>query len=199
MVAGAHPEDIELFDYVEGDLPAARRGTIEVHLASCADCAQHVARVQAGKALLRQAQFLEIPPRRRDDMLTSLPRQRRLRGRSPALSPKRLLAVLTPIAAVAAVVVALATTGGNSERGSAGGAGGTENAASDQAGAEAQARGFLSVAGPADAVAANLRSKGIDARAAGLVVEVRNATRDEVRTALGSRRKGRVQVIIVHK
>jgi hypothetical protein len=107
--------------------------------------------------------------------------------------------VLTPIVAVAAIVVALSTNTGDGSQGSAAGGGGNASVTGGAADAEASPRGFLSVSGPADDVAARLRSRGIDARAVGTTVEVRHASRDQVRAALAARRKGRVQVIIVHK
>lgn len=206
MVTGTHPEDIELFDYVEGDLRADRRAALEVHLASCARCSEQVARVQAGREVLRGSQFLQLPPRRREGVFLNLPEQRRAPGRSPAFSPKQLLAILTPIAVVTAIVVALVSSGGlGSGGGEAGGVGaggeaaGTTNAATDLGGGREAAPAF-SVSGSATAVAAELRRKGFDARAAGNRVEVRNATRAEVRRALGDRHTlsaGGVEIVIV--
>jgi len=54
-----------------------------------------------------------------------------------------------------------------------------------------------SVAGPASEVAAALRRKGIDARVVDGHVEVRGATKDEVDQALGLRKAGDVEIIIV--
>jgi anti-sigma factor RsiW len=201
MVTGTHPEEFELFDYVEGDVPGDRRDEIEVHLATCSPCADQVARVQAARDALRGAQFLQLPPRRRDAIFMNLPEQRRAPGGSPALSPKRLLAILTPVAAVAAVVVALVSVGdmGSSSRdGAAGGGAATaESAAQDAATPESAGTLFKAVAGPADQVAAELRSKGIDARVVGGRVEVREATRREIDQALGRRKAGDVEIIIV--
>jgi anti-sigma factor RsiW len=202
MVTGTHPEEIELFDYVEGDVSGDRRAEIEVHLATCSPCAAQVARVQAGRDALRESQFLQLPPRRRDAIFMNLPEQRRAPRRSPALSPKRLLAILTPVAAVAAVVVALVSTGdmGSSSRDQAAGGGaatGESRAAQDSAIPESSGNLFRAVAGPADQVAAELRSKGIDARVVEGRVEVRGATRREIDQALGRRKAGDVQIIIV--
>jgi anti-sigma factor RsiW len=203
MVTGTHPEEIELFDYVEGDVAPARRAEIEVHLAACAECAEQVARVQAGRDALRGSQFLHLPPRRREAIFMNLPEQRRERGRSPALSPKQLLAILTPIAAVAAVVVALVSSGGigsNRDEGASAGAGGEtaeQSAAEDSSAPGTRSSLFESVAGPASAVAAELRVKGLDAKVVKGHVEVRNATRREVEQALGKRKAGDVEIIIV--
>jgi anti-sigma factor RsiW len=200
MVTETPPEEVDLFDYVEGDLSADRRAEIEVHFATCAKCAEQVALVQTGKNTLRESQFLHLPPRRREAIFMNLPTQRRASGRSPALSPKRLLAILTPIAAVAAVVVALVSSGGigtNGDEGGGGMAAGTSiSQAQDKAGPEAAAP-VMRVAGPATAVADELRRKGLAARVVGNSVEVRDATRAEVERALGNRRAGRVEIVLI--
>jgi anti-sigma factor RsiW len=203
MVTGTHPDEIELFDYVEGDVSTDRRAEIETHLATCTSCADQVARVQAGKDVLRDSQFLHLPPRRRDAIFMNLPEQRRSSRRSPALSPKRLLAILTPVVAVAAVIVALVSTGdmGSSSRDQAASGGGAtaqvESSAEDSGAPTAGFRALKSVAGPASEVAAALRNKGIDARVVDGHVEVRGATKDEIDQALGRRKAGDVEIIIV--
>jgi anti-sigma factor RsiW len=202
MVTGTHPDEIDLFDYVEGDLPADRAALLEVHLASCAQCADQVARVAAGRDALRESQLLQLPPRRREGIFLNLPEQRRKRPRSAVGSPKRILAILTPLAAVAAVIAVLANTNGGTDGGQAGAtAGALTSKAADQngsegGGAEALAP-FRTVQGPADAVAAELRAKGIDARVVGQRVGVRHATRAEVDRALGKRRPGGVEIVLV--
>ena len=121
------------------------------------------------------------------------------------MSPKRLLAVLTPIAAVIAVVVALVSTTGNGNPGgeaaatSAGGGTTGGTAMKESAPADQSAKGYsaLLVAGSADQVAAELRQKGFDARVVGKRVEVRNATRAQVERALANRRSGGVRIVIV--
>jgi anti-sigma factor RsiW len=202
MVTGTHPEEIELFDYVEGDLPEGRRVEVETHLAACAECSEQVSRVQAGRETLRESQFLQLPPRRREGVFMNLPERRRDVRRSPALSPKQLLAILTPIAAVAAVAVALVSSGGkNNENGASAakttsGGAAAESAQQDSSAPQALSK-FRSVAGPADEVAAQLQSKGIDARVVKGRVRVRDATREQVDAALGNRRAGKVEIVIV--
>jgi anti-sigma factor RsiW len=203
MVTGTHPADVDLFDYVEGELPADRQAELEVHLAGCPTCAEQVALVQAGKDALRESQLLHLPPAQREAISTSLPVRRRAPGRSPALSPRRLLALLTPVAAVAAVVVVLVSSGvfetnGNEGAGSAAGATAERAAGLDKSAAPEAAVPFRAVAGPADQVAQLLRSKGIDARVVNGRVEVRNATRTEVNRALGNRRGGGVEIVILN-
>jgi anti-sigma factor RsiW len=202
MVTGTHPEDVDLFDYVEGELPADRRAELEVHLAGCATCAEQVALVQAGKDALRDSQLLHLPPARREAISTSLPTQRRAPRRSPALSPRRLLALLTPVVAVAALVVVLVSSGvfetsGDDQAGSAGGATAERTTQLDKGASPEGAVPFRAVAGPADQVAQLLRSKGIDARVVNGRVDVRNATRSEVNRALGNRRAGSIEIVIL--
>jgi anti-sigma factor RsiW len=204
MVTGTHPEEVDLFDYVEGELSANRRAELEVHLGSCETCAEQVALVQAGKDALRESQLLHLPPAQREAISTSLPMRRRAPGRSPTLSPRRLLVLLTPLAAVAAVVVVLVSSGvigtnGSDQGGSAaGGATERQTTQKDQAAPEASVAPLRAVAGPADQVAELLRSKGLDARVANGRVEVRNATRTEVNRALGNRRAGGVEIVILN-
>jgi anti-sigma factor RsiW len=203
MVTGTHPEDVDLFDYVEGELSADRRAELEVHLAGCATCAEQVALVQAGKDALRDSQLLHLPPARREAVSTSLPMQRRAAGRGPALSPRRLLAILTPVAAIAAVIVVLVSSGvletsGDDQAGSAAGATAERTAGLDRNASPEAAVPFRAVAGPADQVVELLRSKDIDAHVVNGRVEVRNATRSEVNRALGNRRAGGVEIVILH-
>jgi anti-sigma factor RsiW len=202
MVTGTHPEEIDLFDYVEGELPESRRVQVEAHLAACGACSEQVSRVQTGRDALRESQFLQLPPRRREGVFMNLPERRGAVRRSPALSPKQLLAILTPIAAVAAVAVALVSAGGtNKENAASAGETASRGAAAESSGQDSvrpTALGkFRAVAGPADQVAEQLRSKGLDARVAKGRVEVRNATRKRVAAALGDRRAGKVDIVIV--
>jgi anti-sigma factor RsiW len=202
MVTGTHPEDADLFDYVEGELPAERRAELEVHLASCSTCAEQVALVQAGKDVLRESQLLHLPPAQREAILTSLPTQRRAPGRSPAISPRRLFALLAPVAAVAAVVVVLVSSGvfetsGDDQAGGAAAGATSQLQTEDQAGGAEAAAPVMKVAGPATTVADELRRKGIRARVVGNSVEVRDATRGEVQQALKNRRTGRVEVVLI--
>jgi anti-sigma factor RsiW len=217
MVTGSHPDDIDLFDYVEGDMPDARRAELEVHLATCARCAREVARVRDGRDALRESQFLQLSKPRRDAIFLDFPPQRR-EARRRAFSLKPALVVLASLgaaAAITAVVINVDGTGSNEESAGGGAAitgeaptavneaagGGTEGGgetAEDRAG---NAR-LLFSAGPADAVAAELRRKGLAATVVGDHVEVRGATRAEVKQALGQalseRRDGDVRIVIVH-
>jgi anti-sigma factor RsiW len=209
MVTGMHPDDVDLFDYVEDDLSQRRRAELEVHLASCARCAEQVASVRAGRDALREAQFLKLSQRGRDAIFVDLPSQPRSRRRRwPSL--KQLAAVAAPLAAIVAIAVALPTLGsgnGDDEAASgggqapasptaaaeAGGGGGGEDTAEDRA----TKVELLFAAGPADDVASALRAQGFDAEVVRNHVEVRGATRADVRRALQARRDGGVRIVIV--
>jgi anti-sigma factor RsiW len=204
MVIGTHPEDVDLFDYVEGDLPERRRAELEVHFASCARCADNVARVQAGRDALRGAELLEFPAHRREAVLRELATQRARPRRFPLFSDKRLLAIPALAAGLAAVVVAISTTGGGQDNGSAGGEAAGGGGMEEMAPQDSAAGARLKAEGPAPALAASLRDEGLDARVVGDHVEVRNATRADVKRALQTRRAqaltekdGRVDIVIV--
>jgi anti-sigma factor RsiW len=199
MVAGTHPDDIDLFDYVEDDLPQTRRLEIETHLATCHVCSAQVARVEAGRDALRGAQFVHLPERRREGILMNLPTQVREPGRRRALTPKQLIAVLTPVLAVAAVVAVLANSNSNpgsagstSAGGAAAGAAGTRGASSAEA---AQAKSFSASGTPAD-VAAELDTKGFDASVRDHRVVVKGASEKAVRKALADRGPGGVEIVV---
>jgi anti-sigma factor RsiW len=197
MVAGTHPDDIELFDYVEDDLPQARRLEVEGHLSTCDVCSRQVARVEAGREALHGAQFMHLPERRSEGVFMSLPTQAREPRRRGALSPKQLLAVLTPLIAVAAVVAVLVNNGSNSGSSSAaGGAAATSADTRSASGAEAVQAAPLSALGPAAAVANELRRKGFAASVQEDKVVVTGATKKAVRQALADRGPGDVQIVV---
>jgi anti-sigma factor RsiW len=208
-VTGIHPDDADLFDYVEDDLTQRGRAELEVHLASCARCAEQVARVQAGRDALRETQLLQLSQGRRDAIFLDLPPQRRERRRQGWFSLKRLAAVAAPVAALVAIVVALPMLGGNGDQSEAVGGDAAATAASSTAASEAAGGGqeapedratkarLLFAAGPATDVAADLRAEGFNAEVVNDHVEVRNATRAEVRKALQTRRDGGVRIVIV--
>jgi hypothetical protein len=113
------------------------------------------------------------------------------------------------VAALVAIVVALPTLGGNGDESAAVGEDAAERAVSSTAASEAAGGGqeapedratkdaLLNAAGPASDVAAELRAEGFDAEVVNDHVEVRNATRAEVRKALQGRRDGRIRIVIV--
>lgn len=198
MVAEAHPNDIDLFDYVEGDLAGPRRADIDAHLAGCPVCAQQVQRVQAGKAALRGSQFLHLPERRIEGVFMNLPTQPREPGRRRALSPKQLIAVLTPVIAVVAVIAVLASTGtgtGTKQQDQSASGGGVAAEASGT-GTRAASQAPFSVAGTPGEVVTELQDKGFSAKRRGKTVVVTGATTEQVREALADRGPGDVQILV---
>ena len=198
MVAGTHPHDSELFEYVEGELAQARREEIAAHLATCGACAEQVELATMGRQSLRGADLLELPGRRRDEILKSLPAQGHSPGERRAFSPKLVLAGLIGLLAVAAVIGALVNSTSNrggSNESSAGGAlagetsgGGTAEALTGQA--------DLSARGSAADVAKDLRERGFRAIVQKDRVVVHGATKQQVREALADRGPGDVEVVV---
>jgi anti-sigma factor RsiW len=196
MVAGTHPHDSELFEYVEGELPQARREEIAAHLATCSACAEQVELATMGSQSLRGAGLLELPGRRRDEILKSLPAQGHAPGERHAFSPKLVLAGLIGLLAVAGVIGALVNSNaGSGNESSAGGAlagktsgGGTAEALTGQA--------DLSARGSAADVAKDLRERGFRAIVQKDRVVVHGATKQQVREALADRGPGDVEVVV---
>jgi hypothetical protein len=115
MMAEIHPTEIELLEYVEGELDASARGVLATHVEACAACSASVAQLEQARAILRDSPLLELPARA-DAMLRSLPRQDR---DEPGFlgwlrSPRRLVLVLAP-AAAAAIVASVVVTGNGGE------------------------------------------------------------------------------------
>jgi putative zinc finger protein len=210
VMAGMHPEELELLAYLEGELDDPRRGQVASHLETCERCTQELRAVEAGRVALRSAPMLELPAGRLETLLTPLPSQ-------AATSPGRLRRVL-PFAAALAAVAALAggafvlgTSGGGGDDEGAGGlaqdkasdaGGGAEGAATTNGGSTVERQGVTSdlraarVAGSPASVARRLRRDGFDARAVNGKVIVRRATAAEVRKALETLGTGPVRVLV---
>jgi anti-sigma factor RsiW len=75
MTTTIHPEDLELFEYVEGELEEPRRLEVKVHLSTCGRCDQEVRLLETGKAALREAPLLTLSEERRRLIFAGLPRQ----------------------------------------------------------------------------------------------------------------------------
>src|SRR6185436_13770352 len=112
MVAEMHPHAIELFEYVEDELPQARREEIAAHLATCGVCAEQVELAAAGRDALRGTELLERPGDRREAILRNLPAPERVQGEGRAFSPKLVLAGLTALLLLAAVIGVLVNSRG---------------------------------------------------------------------------------------
>jgi hypothetical protein len=200
-----HPDETQLFAYVEGEPTAP---DVAGHVRDCAVCADRVAELEAGRDALRAAPLLQLPDRRSRSIFEQLDRSaeerrarvRRLRDGDGwwAWSPKRLVAVLTPIAAILAVVTVFASTSGtgDDQAGERAAAGSTTAGAADQESALAAPAAVRSVAGTAGQVARFLQQQGLDAEAVDGRVEVRNAGPERVRQALVGIDDGAVPVVI---
>jgi anti-sigma factor RsiW len=110
MTTTVHPEDVELFEYVEGELDESRRLEVELHLSACRRCDEEVRLLETGRAALRDAPLLSLSEARRRGILAGLPRQSERRPWAP--SAKRLVAILTPVAVAAAVAAVFVSMDG---------------------------------------------------------------------------------------
>jgi anti-sigma factor RsiW len=197
MVAETHPHDIELFEYVEDELPAARRDEIAAHLATCDVCAEQVRQAAVGREALRETTLLELPDGRRDEILKSLSAKDREPTERRPFSPRLVLGGLIGLLALAAVIGALVSSnqgaGDESSAGdvaaeTSGGGGGTAEAVAPQA--------DLSANGSAADVAEELQAKGFRAVVQKDRVVVHGATKQQVREALADRGPGDVEVVV---
>jgi len=209
VMAGMHPEELELLAYLEGELDDLRRGQVASHLETCDLCAQELRAVEAGRAALRSAPMLELPQERLEALLTRLP--------SRAATPPSLIRRALPVAAALAAVAALAggafvlgTSGGGDDEGAGGlaqdeasnagggaeGAATTNGASTDKRQSGSSSSKTALVAGSPASVARRLRSDGFEARAVNGRVIVRGATKADVRKALEQFDPGPVRVLI---
>lgn len=209
MMQGAHPNDVELLEYVEGDLDETAAATIRAHVAGCEDCARELAESERARKALHTSPPLRLPDGRLDAMLASLPRQepRERDVRSFIESRRRLLLVATPAAAaLVAVVIAFAVSpGGGDESGEAGEAVAAQTAAAEAdesagtatAPLEAAAAPVVRVQGPPRAIVRLLRAEGFTARRERGQVLVIGARPQQVRQALADRPRGDIPVFVV--
>jgi anti-sigma factor RsiW len=197
-VAETHPHDIELFEYVEDELPEARRDEIAAHLATCGVCAEQVGLAAAGREALRGTELLELPEDRRETILRNLPAPERVQGEARAFSPKLVLAGLTALLLLAAVIGVLVNSGGGAGMESSAGRTAAEDATAASGGGveSSQAKSSLFLSGPTAAVAEDLRRKGFKATVQADRVVVRGATEEQVREALADRDPGDVEVVV---
>ena len=184
MVAETHPHDIELFEYVEDELPPARRDEIAAHLATCGVCAEQVRLAAAGREALREN--LPAPER--------YPRERR------GFFSKQLFAGIAALLLVAALAAVVVKTGGNSGMESSAGTGGGAAEATAPSGGggkaeDAHAAGLFAGGSPQQ-VAENLQRKGFKASVQQDRVVVHGATKAQVREALADRGPGDVEVVV---
>jgi anti-sigma factor RsiW len=197
MVAGTHPDDIELFDFVEDDLPQVRRDEVAAHLATCSVCTEQIRRVEAGRAALAETEYLHLPKDRHEVILRSLPERGRAQGENRAFSPKVALVLVTVFIAVAAVVGALVNSNQRSgDESSAGGVAAATSGGGVEEGTAQVPQADLLAGGSAAAVAEELREKGFRAVVQDDRVVVQGATKRQVREALADRGPGDVEVVV---
>jgi len=193
-MAGAHPEEVELLAYVEEELDSVRAREIADHTRTCAACAGQVRELETARDALRGAPVLRLPAERRDRLVTQLP----AREGFPRATPRRLLALLAALVAVAGLLAVVATQEGTRPM-----AGGQAEEAAEQAppqtgeedrsvapGAPEAAAGqapLAQVEPPPSRVADFLRERGYDARVVDGSVEVRTKRPTAVQRLLNRR------------
>jgi anti-sigma factor RsiW len=206
VMPGAHPDELELLAYVEEELDSARARAIADHTAACAICARQVRELETARDALRAAPDLRLPAERRDRLVAELPAP----GRTPRATPRRLLALVAALVAVAALLAVVArengpTVGGQAERAAEQAPPQTTEAErgeaerSEDTGAEAAAGKALlaEVEAPPARVADFLRERGYEARVVDGSVEVRTKRPDTVQRLLNRRfARGDVSVYV---
>lgn len=186
MMAERHPDELDLLDLVEGELPRVAEESIAAHVRDCPECSETVRRLRAGRVALHASGVLQLSERARDGIAAAVDREPRLRAhRFRYWEPRRLGVVLGMTLVLVASVVAVAQWGGDLGGGDEAGG----DAVSESAGGGAERDDALEgggeglvpesaieaaqVAGPAREVAADLRAEGFDARVDDAEVVVR--------------------------
>ena len=179
MMAERHPDELDLLDLVEGELPRVAEESIAAHVRDCPECSETVRQLRAGRGALHASGVLQLSERARDGIAAAIDREPRLRAhRFRYWEPRRLGVVLGMTLVLVASVVAVAQWGGDLGGGgevggdavseSADGGGGAERDDALEGGGEGlvpeSATEPARVAGPAREVAADLRAEGFDAR-----------------------------------
>jgi Putative zinc-finger len=199
MMAGEHPSESTLLEYVEDELDATSHAEVEAHLGECTACAADVKLARAGRDTARKTPLLEPPARLSERVLGEI---------APRPSPRvaaggRWLRLVAPVAAALTIAGGIATVavlnpGGGGDDGdegaavaeeAAGDAGGSEFAPS--AGETTRREEALSGTEPFSRIAADpqevvqeLRSKGFVATLRASSVVVRTKRLDALRRAL---------------
>ena len=205
---GAHPDELELLEFVEEELVEPRKAAVGEHVAACSRCAESVRQLETARYALRAAPLLELPGETREAALAALPERSVRRGWS--WRPRLAVPAIAATAAVAAVVAGVVLTGGfDREEGrqsadvatleagqDAGAAAGQEESATTDMSRALADDEVASVEGPPREVARALRRQGFDARIVDSTVLVQDAEAEEVRRALVGRPAGPVPVIV---
>ena len=208
-MAEQHPSEVTLLSYVEDDLTPDTRQDVVEHLVACRECADHVRRLETGRAALRSAPPLELSEERRAEMLAALPDRHPRRSLSDYV--RRGLLIAAPVAVAAGLAAVVFTTdpqfgGGDDDEGAAiaedsGGdagqaEGGQEMMSTGAADATAVGTLVRNVAGPASAVVNALAAEGITAEVDENGSVIAQGTAADVRTALEGRPSGIVAVYV---
>ena len=205
---GAHPDELELLEFVEEELVEPRKAAVAEHVAACSRCAESVRQLETARYALRAAPLLELPEETREAALAALPERSVRRGWS--WRPRLAVPAIAATAAVAAVVAGVVLTGGlDREDGrqsaevatleagqDAGAAAGQEESATTDMSRALADDEVASVEGPPREVARALRRQGFDARVVDSTVLVQDAEAEEVRRALVGRPAGPVPVFV---
>ncbi|HSJ92494.1 MAG TPA: hypothetical protein VK896_00550 [Gaiellaceae bacterium] len=215
-MAERHPDELDLLDLVEGELPRAAQGSVAAHVEGCARCSEVVRQLRAGRGALHSSGVLQLSERARDRISAAIdeePRARRFRF----WEPRRLGLVVAATLVLVASAVAVAQWGGVGDE--QGGDAASELAEDDGGGDGAEGGGVegdaqtvmpesttdtIRVAGPAREVAAELRAEGFEARVVRgeVVVQLTGERLDEgqapeedrLQAVLAERGPGRVTV-----
>ena len=205
MVNGAqtHPDDLELLDLVEGDLPSARAPEITAHVERCTRCERAVEELQAGRAATHTAARLELSAQARDRITEAISGERQHPRKSwlERVRPAALVvaAVLVLGSFVGLIAYNARDQGGDQAGSAAEGAG--QTAAEDSGGREAAPETpteepAASVGGTPRTVAQALRRDGFDAHVSDTRVIVRGASAEAVQESLADRGTGPVEVFV---
>ena len=216
-MAERHPDELDLLDLVEGELPRAAQGSVAAHVEGCARCSEVVRQLRAGRGALHSSGVLQLSERARDRISAAIdeePRARRFRF----WEPRRLGLVVAATLVLVASAVAVAQWGGVGDE--QGGDAASELAEDDGGGGDGAEGGgvegdaqtvmpesttdTIRVAGPAREVAAELRAEGFEARVVRgeVVVQLTGERLDEgqapeedrLQAVLAERGAGRVTV-----
>jgi len=115
VMEDTHLNDIELFEYANGELDDGQRLRADGHIAHCDECRSLLTLAQSGASALQNSPRFDLPAERLSATLDALGPQEKRETRG--VVGRRWLTVLAPVAAVAGVVaiIVVASNGGDSD------------------------------------------------------------------------------------